>query len=114
MSLCWWTRLEYKIYYLAWVAPNCCFGLNINTSQVKLVPLTFKAAVVAMLPVIAAVLVGALLSYYLIFRKVSGPPLPPGPKPLPTVGNVLDLPPKGVPEYQHWLTFKDKYGPLAR
>ncbi|KUL91128.1 hypothetical protein ZTR_00695 [Talaromyces verruculosus] len=49
-----------------------------------------------MLPVIAAVLVGALLSYYLIFRKDSGSPLPPGPKRLPIVGNVLDLPPKGL------------------
>ncbi|KAL8874028.1 MAG: hypothetical protein Q9174_000594 [Haloplaca sp. 1 TL-2023] len=36
--------------------------------------------------------------------------LPPGPKPLPIIGNVLDLPPKGVPEFQHWFKHKDTYG----
>ncbi|KAL8721665.1 MAG: hypothetical protein Q9225_001714 [Loekoesia sp. 1 TL-2023] len=39
--------------------------------------------------------------------------LPPGPKPLPVVGNVLDLPPKGVPEFQHWFKHKDTYGPIS-
>ena len=39
--------------------------------------------------------------------------LPPGPKPLPLVGNIFDLPPPGVPEYQHWIKFKDTYGPLS-
>ncbi|KAL8982136.1 MAG: hypothetical protein Q9205_003262 [Flavoplaca limonia] len=39
--------------------------------------------------------------------------LPPGPKPLPIVGNVLDLPPKGVPEFQHWFKHKDKYGSIS-
>ncbi|EME87650.1 uncharacterized protein MYCFIDRAFT_201210 [Pseudocercospora fijiensis CIRAD86] len=40
-------------------------------------------------------------------------PLPPGPKPLPLVGNVLDLPPSGVPEFKHWFRHKDKYGPVS-
>ncbi|KAH8682197.1 cytochrome P450 [Xylariales sp. PMI_506] len=40
-------------------------------------------------------------------------PLPPGPKGFPIVGNVTDLPPKGVPEWQHWFKHKDLYGPIS-
>lgn len=36
--------------------------------------------------------------------------LPPGPKGLPLVGNLKDLPPPGVFEAHHWLKFKDIYG----
>lgn len=39
--------------------------------------------------------------------------LPPGPKGLPIVGNVLDLPPRGRPEYLHWSDINERYGPLA-
>ena len=39
--------------------------------------------------------------------------VPPGPKPLPIVGNVLDLPPKGEPEFLHWFKHKDAYGPIS-
>lgn len=39
--------------------------------------------------------------------------LPPGPAPLPIVGNILNLPVKGELEYQHWLEFKNKYGPIS-
>ncbi|KAG5987814.1 hypothetical protein E4U52_007200 [Claviceps spartinae] len=39
--------------------------------------------------------------------------LPPGPKGLPILGNVFDLPPEGIPEYEHWLKLKDVYGPIS-
>lgn len=39
--------------------------------------------------------------------------LPPGPKPLPIVGNALDFPGSGVPEFQHWLKHKDLYGGVS-
>ena len=38
---------------------------------------------------------------------------PPGPKGLPIIGNVADLPPKEGLEWQHWLKHKDIYGPLS-
>ncbi|KAK2042136.1 cytochrome P450 [Colletotrichum somersetense] len=63
-----------------------------------------------MLPVILAV-VGTLS--YLYLRKRARQSLPPGPNPLPIVGNIRDLPPSGAPEYQHWLKFKDAYGPIS-
>ncbi|KAI5465087.1 putative cytochrome P450 oxidoreductase OrdA-like protein [Mariannaea sp. PMI_226] len=40
-------------------------------------------------------------------------PLPPGPKGLPLVGNLLDLPKPGVLEAHHWLKHKDLYGPIS-
>lgn len=51
--------------------------------------------------------------YVYFSRKKPGPSLPPGPRPIPLIGNVRDLPPKGKPEYQHWLKFKDIYGPIS-
>jgi hypothetical protein len=40
-------------------------------------------------------------------------PLPPGPPGIPILGNLTDLPPPGVPEYDHWLGHKDIYGPIS-
>ncbi|EXA33528.1 hypothetical protein FOVG_15243 [Fusarium oxysporum f. sp. pisi HDV247] len=39
--------------------------------------------------------------------------LPPGPKPLPILGNIRDMPDGTTPEYQHWVKFKDLYGPIS-
>ncbi|KAI0427503.1 cytochrome P450 [Xylaria sp. FL1042] len=39
--------------------------------------------------------------------------LPPGPVPWPLVGNILDLPPRGYPEWEHWIKHKDLYGPIS-
>ncbi|KAH7013861.1 cytochrome P450 [Ilyonectria destructans] len=64
-----------------------------------------------MLQTIFALLGVSLFFHY--FWKKAGPSLPPGPKPLPIVGNIRDMPPRGAPEYQHWLKFKDTYGPIS-
>ncbi|KAK6341966.1 hypothetical protein TWF730_001450 [Orbilia blumenaviensis] len=52
---------------------------------------------------------------YLVYRYYSRDRrrLPPGPKPLPLLGNVRDFPPAGVPEFQHWLQHKHRYGPIS-
>lgn len=52
---------------------------------------------------------------YLMIRSRKSPSakLPPGPTRLPILGSIMDLPAKGEPEYQHWLKFKDKYGPIS-
>ncbi|KAJ3498320.1 hypothetical protein NLG97_g1215 [Lecanicillium saksenae] len=54
-----------------------------------------------------------LLAYRQYSRRKVGAKLPPGPKPLPIIGNILDLPPSGAPEFEHWLKHKDVYGPLS-
>jgi len=59
----------------------------------------------------AAVLV--LYGFVRIVFKKAKPPLPPGPKALPLVGNLKDLPPENVSEWQHWLTHKNLYGPIS-
>ncbi|KAJ6104104.1 hypothetical protein N7523_010424 [Penicillium sp. IBT 18751x] len=46
-------------------------------------------------------------------RKKARGPLPPGPSPLPVVGNIKDLPPKGEQDWVHWLKHKSAYGPIS-
>ncbi|KAK8927190.1 hypothetical protein H634G_01854 [Metarhizium anisopliae BRIP 53293] len=60
-----------------------------------------------------ALLACVYLVYRLYVRRQRKAQLPPGPKPWPILGNITDLPPQGVPEYQHWLRQKDTYGPIS-
>ncbi|KAK1983937.1 cytochrome P450 [Colletotrichum cereale] len=46
-------------------------------------------------------------------RNGRRPPLPPGPKGLPIVGNINDLPTSDEFEARHWLKHKDLYGPIS-
>jgi hypothetical protein len=57
----------------------------------------------------------AFLFCFQIWRKLQekNNNLPPGPRGFPVIGNVSDLPPSNAPEYQHWLKFKDAYGPIS-
>ncbi|KAF7558022.1 hypothetical protein G7046_g5928 [Stylonectria norvegica] len=61
---------------------------------------------------IAAVLSGTLLAFA-VKRWKARHKLPPGPKGLPLLGNIMDLPPPGTPEYKHWITLKDIYGAIC-
>lgn len=61
--------------------------------------------------------VAGLASLYLVgllFSRtqssISRTSLPPGPKPLPIVGNVRDMPAPGSPDWMHWLEHKELYG----
>ncbi|KAF5660152.1 hypothetical protein FHETE_9125 [Fusarium heterosporum] len=57
----------------------------------------------------------ALVSFLLFrhFQLRSKGPLPPGPRGLPLVGNIQDLPPPGVLEWKHWQKHKERYGPIS-
>ncbi|KAI1444238.1 putative cytochrome P450 oxidoreductase OrdA-like protein [Annulohypoxylon stygium] len=66
-----------------------------------------------------AMSLGIGLAFVYLIAKILGlsnsnhPPLPPGPKGIPLVGNLNDLPQPGVLESEHWLKFKELYGPIS-
>ena len=55
-----------------------------------------------------------VLAVYLISRlfrsKGNGLPLPPGPKGMPVLGNLNDLPKSGEMDSHHWLKHLYQYG----
>jgi hypothetical protein len=63
-------------------------------------------------PAVLAVIVG-IVTLYVIDRLrlgINGLPLPPGPRGMPILGNVNDMPRPGILECHHWLPHKDLYG----
>ncbi|KAJ5970957.1 Cytochrome P450 E-class group I [Penicillium vulpinum] len=66
--------------------------------------------------VLLSLLLGALVLYVtkiLFTRQRPVAPLPPGPRPIPVLGNIYDLPPSGTQDCMHWLKHKEAYGPVS-
>ena len=58
--------------------------------------------------------VGIALTYLLYrWQNRHSLPLPPGPKGIPLLGNLNDLPKPGELEHAYWLKHKDLYGPIS-
>lgn len=68
----------------------------------ELAPLLLLAALIVLTSVI-----------YQRCKRSQYRPLPPGPKGVPIVGNIRDLPPNGQPEHEHWIKHKGLYGGIS-
>lgn len=66
----------------------------------------------ALLSLLLGVAFSLAIAYFVLgaSKNASHPPRPPGPKGLPLVGNLSDLPQPGVLEAHHWLKHKELYG----
>ncbi|PHH80736.1 hypothetical protein CDD80_84 [Ophiocordyceps camponoti-rufipedis] len=82
-----------------------CLALGTHESNHELT--TYRP----ILQVLAILLLGFMTAAYVGRR--GKPSLPPGPRPLPLVGNLRDMPPKGALLHEHWLKHKELYGPVT-
>lgn len=64
----------------------------------------------AALQTILALVFGFIGFYVLQQLLAPSKKLPPGPKGVPLLGNIADLPRDGKQEWIHWLQYKDIYG----
>lgn len=55
----------------------------------------------------------ALFIVKFLHSRARKPPLPPGPKGLPLIGNIFDLPASDEKPWLHWQKHKDLYGPIS-
>ena len=65
------------------------------------------------LKAILGILGACILKLFLSPKTKKQASLPPGPKGLPFLGNVNDIPKPGEPEWQHWLKHRDLYGGIS-
>ncbi|KAJ5103037.1 hypothetical protein N7532_003566 [Penicillium argentinense] len=57
-----------------------------------------------------AIISGIYAFTFLHDRRRQRPPLPPGPRRIPIIGNLLDLPGPDQQDWIYWLKYKDRYG----
>lgn len=83
--------------------------LNFVTSALSQTTLSVRPGVVGILLLLAAFLVRSYAKG--LHRRA---PLPPGPKPLPLIGNIYDLPGEYGYDWLHWEKHRDLYGPISQ
>ncbi|THC96012.1 hypothetical protein EYZ11_004511 [Aspergillus tanneri] len=62
---------------------------------------------------ILALVVLCLFKWLLTRSRQPPAPLPPGPRPMPIIGNINDLPPHNCQDWMHWYKHKALYGPIS-
>ena len=82
-------------------------GLSTHPLMLDLTQLTTSHAVDVSIALASIVVVSSILSRF----NGRNRRLPPGPRPLPFIGNLLDLPKDH--EWLHWVKHKDAYGPIS-